>query len=72
MARSAAGESNAITLAKRLEFGNEGAGQLTQIPSNVSKCVSDGHENGPRGRTSGAISAGSGDRIRTCDLWVMS
>jgi hypothetical protein len=23
-------------------------GQLTQIPSNVSKCVSDGHANGPR------------------------
>jgi hypothetical protein len=26
----------------------------------------------PEVRTSGAISAGSGDRIRTCDLWVMS
>ncbi len=24
------------------------------------------------GAVSGAISAGSGDRIRTCDLWVMS
>jgi hypothetical protein len=34
--------------------------------------VSDRHENGPRGRTSGGISAVSGDRIRTCDLWVMS
>ena len=30
------------------------------------------HENDPRGRTSGVISASSGDRIRTCDLWVMS
>src|SRR6476619_1160468 len=38
----------------------------------MSKYVSNGHENDPRGHTSGVISAGSGDRIRTCDLWVMS
>src|SRR5690606_10347040 len=28
--------------------------------------------NGPGDRVSGAVSPGSGDRIRTCDLWVMS
>jgi hypothetical protein len=39
---------------------------------NVHKSVHNRRENGPRGRTSGAISASSGDRIRTCDLWVMS
>ena len=38
----------------------------------VHKPVHKRHENDPRGRTSGVISAGSGDRIRTCDLWVMS
>jgi hypothetical protein len=40
--------------------------------TNVPKRVPTGDENDPRGRTSGVISAGSGDKIRTCDLWVMS
>ena len=50
--------------------GDKKANQITML--GVPKYVPIGHENGPRGRTSGAISAGSGDRIRTCDLWVMS
>src|SRR6185312_1676286 len=40
--------------------------------TDVHKSVHKRHENDPRGRTSGVISASSGDRIRTCDLWVMS
>ena len=40
--------------------------------ANVHKSVHKRHENGPRRQSPGAVSAGSGDRIRTCDLWVMS
>ena len=40
--------------------------------TDVPKHVPIRHENDPRGHASGVISAGSGDRIRTCDLWVMS
>jgi hypothetical protein len=46
--------------------------QKRAAKADVAKHVSTGYENDPRGHTSGVISAGSGDRIRTCDLWVMS
>ena len=37
-----------------------------------SKIRSQGHENGPRSNLRGPFPFSSGDRIRTCDLWVMS
>jgi len=44
--------------------------------TNVPKSVPKRHENDPRGLTLGSFllvaGTGSGDRIRTCDLWVMS
>ena len=40
--------------------------------ANVSTSVHAGHENGPRTEVRGPFPLGSGDRIRTCDLWVMS
>jgi hypothetical protein len=51
--------------------------------ANVTKHVTIGHENGPRRSLRGPFPlvagtlvagtvSGSGDRIRTCDLWVMS
>jgi hypothetical protein len=39
---------------------------------NVSKHASIRHGNDPWEKSPGAVSAASGDRIRTCDLWVMS
>ena len=38
----------------------------------VDRLTPTGNENGPRTEVRGPFPLGSGDRIRTCDLWVMS
>ena len=44
----------------------------TVTVANVPKRVPKRHGNGPRRSLRGPLSFSSGDRIRTCDLWVMS
>jgi hypothetical protein len=50
-----------------LHSGIAQAGRNANVPIGVP----DGMKTAP-GDSPGAISAGSGDTIRTCDLWVMS
>ena len=57
-------KGNAITPGKSLESSNEGKRQLTRNLANVSKYVSNGHENGPRRVLRGPFYLVAG----TCDL----